>query len=68
MKDVKIFMEFLKLAQMYFKKERSISFYAGKLGLSPDELSRIIWDTSDSTLPEWLDVMERVDVENTAIT
>ncbi len=67
MKDVKVFMGFLKLAQRYFKNERGVTFYAGKLGITPDELSRIIWDTSDSTLPEWLDVMERIDVEKQAV-
>jgi hypothetical protein len=63
MKDIKVFMRFLKLAQRYFENERGIAFYAGKLGITPDELSRIIWDTSDCTLPEWLDVMEKIYVE-----
>ncbi len=58
MKDINILKEFLKLAQKYFRRERSVEFYACKLGISPEELSRIIWNTSDSTLSEWLAVME----------
>jgi hypothetical protein len=58
MKDTRIFISFLKLAQKHFRSERSVAFYADKLGIAPDELSRIIWDASDSTLFEWLDVME----------
>ncbi len=64
MEDVKVFTRFLRLAQKNFRNERSIKFYAEKLGITPKELSRVIWDTSDSTLPEWLDVMERIQVEN----
>lgn len=63
MDDVKIFVRFLSLVQKNFRNERGIEFYAGKLGLASEELSRVIWDTSSSTLPEWLDVVERIKAE-----
>ncbi len=64
MEDVRIFVRFLRLAQKNFRNEWSLEFYAGKLELAPKELSRIIWDTSSSTLPEWLDVLKRIDMES----
>ncbi len=63
MEDVKLFIKFLKLAQRNFKNERSINFYAEKLGVTSEELSRVIWDTSDSSLSEWMDVLEKLEAE-----
>ncbi len=63
-KDVKVFVEFLRLAQKNCQNRRSIDFYAEKLQITSEELSRIIWDASDSTLSEWLDVMEQINTGN----
>ncbi len=59
MEEARIFVKFLRLVQEKFKDEHDVDFYAVRLGITPDELTRIIWETSESTLPEWLDIMEK---------
>ncbi len=60
MEEVKLFIRFLKLVKKYFRKEHSIDFYAKKLGVEAEELSRIIWETSDSNLLDWIKLLEKV--------
>ncbi len=60
MKDVRIFVRFLLLAQKNFAEEQNTDFYAGKLGITTDELLRIIRDTSENTLSGWLKVMSNI--------
>lgn len=64
MEDCKIFIKFLRLAQKHFKKEREIDFYADKIGITSEDLVKIIQETSDSNLLEWLEVMEKVEAES----
>ncbi len=64
MEDVRVFIKFLKLVQKNFKGERNIEFYAGELGVSSEELSRIIMETTNSTPDEWLEIMEKTNSEN----
>ncbi len=59
MEDMKLFIRFLKSVQKNFKDERRIEFYAGELGIGPEDLTRIIKESSDSSLPEWIEVMEK---------
>ncbi len=58
-RDVTLFVNFLRLVKKYFRKEQDIRFYANKLEVAPEELSRIIWETSDSDLKEWIELMEQ---------
>ncbi|MDR2037627.1 MAG: hypothetical protein LBQ60_06865 [Bacteroidales bacterium] len=56
--EVQVFTKFLDLIKEYFRKERNITFYAGKLGLEPDELSRIIREKSDSSFSDWIRILD----------
>lgn len=59
MEKVEIFTRFLDLARVHCRKERNEEFYAGQLGVSPEELSDIIWEKSESNLFDWLDTMKK---------
>jgi len=39
---------------MYYKKERSVSFYAGKLYVTPKYLSSLVKAVSGKTAGEWI--------------
>ncbi len=54
MDEVHVFVKFLELVQKHSGKERNISFYAGKLNIESEELSRIIWERSDSSFADWI--------------
>lgn len=56
MEEVHVFVRFLELVQKHSGKERDISFYAGKLDVDPDELSRIIRERSDSSFSDWIGI------------
>lgn len=49
-----IFDKFLKLVNLYAKKERNIQFYADKLFLSPHYFSSIIKKESGQTVMYWI--------------
>lgn len=67
MEDAKIFVRFLRLAQKNFNDEREIDFYTVRLGITPDDLTRIIWETSESCFPEWLEIMQKVEECNSIV-
>lgn len=50
-----IFEEFTALLQQYNRQERNVSFYAGKLGITPKYLSSIVKDVSGKTAARWID-------------
>lgn len=47
--------EFLRLARDNYIRERNLTFYAEKLGLSPKYLSRLVKTLSGKSAHEWLD-------------
>jgi len=50
----KLFQRFVSLVNEYSKSERSVSFYADKLCLTPRYLSTIIRQVSQRTVTEWI--------------
>ena len=53
--------EFMQLVHKYYRQERSVGFYAGKLFISPKYLSLIIKEVTGRSAAEWID--ERVILE-----
>ena len=50
-----VFNKFLRLLADYHTRERSVSFYASKLCLSPKYFSKLIKTASGRSAPEWID-------------
>lgn len=50
-----IYREFLRLLEKHFREERSISFYAGQLFLTPKYLSTVIKEVSGKHGSQWID-------------
>ncbi|SBV97480.1 helix-turn-helix transcriptional regulator [uncultured Dysgonomonas sp.] len=50
-----IFQSFLRLLFRYYKKERTIKFYAQKLLLTPSHLSKVIKEASQRSVSQWID-------------
>lgn len=48
------FSKFISLVTQYFKKERSISFYASQMCITPKYLSSIVKDVSGKNAGEWI--------------
>lgn len=53
--------EFIRLLQIHYLQERSVSFYAGKLFISPKYLSLLIKKATGRSASDWID--ERVIME-----
>ena len=54
-----IFVGFLKLAHTYFRDEKSIEFYAERLGIAENWLDAIIEGFSDKSFDNWLETFEK---------
>ena len=50
-----IFQEFIKNVEKYFRKERSVGFYADKLNLTPKYLSTVIQQQTGKHATDWID-------------
>lgn len=50
-----LFMRFIDLVENLYRKERSVAFYADRLGVSPKHLSAVIKGASGRTAGEWID-------------
>ena len=59
-----IFESFLKLVRDYHTKERNLSFYAGKLFLTPKYLSKLIKTVSGKSAHEWIDSFVILEAKN----
>jgi AraC-like DNA-binding protein len=46
--------KFLDLVQTYYKEQRELSFYAGKLCITPKHLSKVVRETSGTTANDWI--------------
>lgn len=55
--------EFLRLAKDNYIRERNLTFYAEKLGLSPKYLSRLVKTLSGKSAHEWLDTFSLLDAK-----
>jgi len=49
-----LFEAFLELVQAHYAEQRSMSFYAGKLCLTPKYLSQVILEVSDRHATDWI--------------
>lgn len=52
-----ILQQFIKLLFKYHRRERSITFYASKIFLTPKYLSKVIHETSGKSISQWIDEM-----------
>lgn len=52
-----VFEDFLHLAQDYHMTERSLSFYADKLYMSPKYLSKLVKSVSGRSAHDWIDLL-----------
>lgn len=59
-----VFNKFLRLLAEYHTQERSVSFYAGKLFLSPKYFSKLIKEASGRGAPEWIDTYVIMEAKN----
>lgn len=50
-----LFRDFLQLVSKYFRCERNLEFYAGKLSITPKYLSMVVSQSSNITATEWID-------------
>ena len=50
-----IFVEFIKKVEAHYRKERSVTFYADLLCISPKYLSSVIYKVSQKLAGEWID-------------
>lgn len=56
--------EFITLVQQNFRKERTVSFYARKLFISPKYLSHLIKETTGQSAAEWIDQYVILEAKN----
>ena len=59
-----IFNKFLRLLADYHTHERSVSFYADKLCLSPKYFSKLIKTASGRSAPDWIDTYVILEAKN----
>ena len=55
MKTEELITQFLALAFMYIREERSIDFYAGKMNIDALELNALLYDVNKKGFPEWME-------------
>ena len=56
--------QFIKLVSEYHTSQRNVGFYAEKLCLTPKYLSRVIWDATGRSAPEWIDAYVILEAKN----
>lgn len=56
--------KFMHLLQEHHRQERSVSFYAGKLFISPKYLSLVIKETTGRSASQWIDEMVVLEAKN----
>ena len=50
-----LFERFIRYVYEFYKEERSVSYYAGKMFLTPKHLSTVVKEVSGKTAGEWID-------------
>ena len=63
-RDKAIFDEFSFLVHEHHLSERSLSFYADKMHITPKYLSRVVKQVSGRTAPEWIDSFVMLEAKN----
>lgn len=56
--------DFMRLVHKYYRQERSVGFYAGKLFISPKYLSLIIKEATGRSAAEWIDEFVILEAKN----
>lgn len=56
--------DFLKLVNIYYTKERSVSFYASKLFISPKYLSLLVKEATGKSAAKWIDEFVIMEAKN----
>ena len=59
-----VFEHFMSLVTEYHSTERNMSFYAGRLGLTPKYLSKLIKQVSGRSGPAWIDSFVILEAKN----
>lgn len=59
-----LFEHFMSLVTEYHSTERNMAFYAGRLGLTPKYLSKLIKQVSGRSAPEWIDSFVILEAKN----
>lgn len=56
--------DFIKLVHLYYTKERSVSFYASKLFISPKYLSLLVKEATGRSAAKWIDHFVIMEAKN----
>ncbi|MDE6121446.1 MAG: helix-turn-helix domain-containing protein, partial [Muribaculaceae bacterium] len=56
--------EFMKLVHLYYTRERSVSFYASKLFISPKYLSLLVKEATGHSAAWWIDSFVITEAKN----
>ena len=56
--------DFLRLVHVHYMKERSVSFYASQLYISPKYLSRLVKEVPGRTAARWIDTFGIMEAKN----
>ncbi|MDE6158111.1 MAG: helix-turn-helix domain-containing protein [Muribaculaceae bacterium] len=56
--------DFIKLVHLYYTKERSVSFYASKLFISPKYLSLLVKEATGRSAAKWIDYFVIMEAKN----
>ncbi len=59
-----VFDHFMSLVTEYHSVERNMAFYAGRLGLTPKYLSKLIKQVSGRSAPDWIDSFVILEAKN----
>ena len=59
-----LFESFMKLVSEYHISERGVAFYAGRLGLTPKYLSKLVKRYSGRSAPDWIDSFVILEAKN----
>lgn len=59
-----LFESFMKLVSEYHTSERGVAFYAGRLGLTPKYLSKLVKQYSGRSAPDWIDSFVILEAKN----
>lgn len=58
------FKQLVGLLHEYYKTERSVEFYAGKMNLTPKHLSRVVRNYSGKSVHQWIDEFVVLEIKN----
>jgi AraC-type DNA-binding domain-containing proteins len=59
-----LFKKFMELVSEYHSRERKVSFYSSRLGLTPKYLSKLVKQTSGRSAPDWIDSYVILEAKN----